>query len=220
MITLDILDDQGQQVEGVSGPSGHPRPVCLDGGDHDGGDGTVRTLRATRMYREMHMAKIDKLLGQAQQHLDQGERIEAAVLGTYETKIMGQDSIRAGILMATDRRLVFYAKKLGGYELESFPYQNISSFEGGKNMMGRYFRFAASGNDVTLKWINAGDIAQFEQLVRSRVGARPQAAAPAPAQPAGSVADELQKLAGLMQQGLISQQEFEAQKARLLGAGS
>lgn len=166
------------------------------------------------------MAKIDKLLGQAQQHLDQGERIEAAVLGTYETKIMGQDSIRAGILMATDRRLVFYAKKLGGYELESFPYQNISSFEGGKNMMGRYFRFAASGNDVTLKWINAGDIAQFEQLVRSRVGARPHAAAPAPAQPAGSVADELQKLAGLMQQGLISQQEFEAQKARLLGAGS
>lgn len=166
------------------------------------------------------MAKLDRLLGLAQQHLEPGERIEAAVMGTYETKIMGSNGVRTGVLVATDRRLVFYAKKLGGYELESFPYQNISSFEGGKNLAGRYFRFAASGNDVTLKWINAGDIAQFEHLLRARAGTWPQAAAPAPAQPAGSVADELQKLAGLMQQGLISQQEFEAQKARLLGAGS
>ncbi|MFE9906424.1 DUF4429 domain-containing protein [Streptomyces achromogenes] len=40
--------------------------------------------------------------------------------------------------------------------------------------------------------------------------------APAPVAPA-SVADELSKLAQLVQQGLLSQQEFDAQKARLLG---
>jgi hypothetical protein len=34
-----------------------------------------------------------------------------------------------------------------------------------------------------------------------------------------SVADELGKLAALTQQGILSQQEFEAQKARLLGGG-
>ncbi|MGW0550548.1 DUF4429 domain-containing protein [Streptomyces altiplanensis] len=44
----------------------------------------------------------------------------------------------------------------------------------------------------------------------------PQQAAPAAA-PAGSVADELAKLGSLVQQGLLTQQEFEQQKARLLG---
>jgi hypothetical protein len=38
-------------------------------------------------------------------------------------------------------------------------------------------------------------------------------------QPAPSIADELAKLAALMQQGVISRQEFDEQKARLLGGG-
>lgn len=40
----------------------------------------------------------------------------------------------------------------------------------------------------------------------------------APAAPAPSVADELAKLAELHQQGVLSDQEFAAQKARLLGS--
>ena len=67
------------------------------------------------------MAKRDKLLAGAAEHLDAGESVEAAVLGTYETEIAGSDSVRSGILIATDRRLVFFAKKVTGYELESFP---------------------------------------------------------------------------------------------------
>lgn len=44
---------------------------------------------------------------------------------------------------------------------------------------------------------------------------------PAPSvTPAVSVADELAKLAGLLQQGLLTQAEFDAQKARLLGSKS
>ncbi|MEV4511377.1 DUF4429 domain-containing protein [Dactylosporangium sp. NPDC049525] len=50
-----------------------------------------------------------------------------------------------------------------------------------------------------------------EQALAVRHNPPPQAAAPA-----ASVADELQKLAGLLQQGILTQPEFEAQKARLL----
>ena len=35
---------------------------------------------------------------------------------------MGTDSVRKGSFIATDRRILFYAKKMGGYDLESFPY--------------------------------------------------------------------------------------------------
>lgn len=75
------------------------------------------------------MGKLDKLTGGAQAHLEAGEEILAAVVGSYETKRMGQDSVRAGALIATDRRVVFFAKKLGGFDLESFPYGSISSIE-------------------------------------------------------------------------------------------
>jgi hypothetical protein len=47
----------------------------------------------------------------------------------------------------------------------------------------------------------------------------PQGAAPAPAEPQASVADQLTKLADLKDRGVLTDAEFEAQKAKLL-AGS
>ena len=66
--------------------------------------------------------KLNKLLGKAEEHLDSDEEVIKAVVGTYETKIMGNDSVRKGLLAATNHRLIFYAKKRGGSDLESFPY--------------------------------------------------------------------------------------------------
>ena len=92
------------------------------------------------------------------------------MLGAYETKILGQDSARNGILMATDERLVFYAKKLGGYDLEMFPYANISSIEMSKGMvMGHKISFFASGNKVSMKWIHEGDIKGLVATVKDRM---------------------------------------------------
>lgn len=160
------------------------------------------------------MAKLEKLVEQACPHLEQGEQIEAAVQGAYDTKLAGHPTVRNGVLLATDRRLLFFAKKLGGHDLESFPYGNISSFETSKGMMGHSFRFAASGNDVMLKWVNAGDIPRFIELVRARIGQRPAAV---PAQAAADPLDQLRKLAELRDAGIVTPEEFEAKKRQLLG---
>ena len=66
---------------------------------------------------------------------------------------------------ATDQRIVFYAKKLGGYDVESFTFGNISSFEQSKSMMGHQISFFASGNKVTLKWIS--DLAAVEKFTHA-----------------------------------------------------
>ncbi|MEV0608110.1 PH domain-containing protein [Polymorphospora rubra] len=160
------------------------------------------------------MAKIDQLVAQAQEHLEPGEVIEAAVFGAYETKLMGSKTVRNGVLCATDRRLLFYAKKMFGHDLESFPYGNISSFESSKSFTGHSFRFAASGNDVSLKWINAGDIQKFAELARARVGQRP--VAPAQAASPDPMA-QLAQLAELHRAGVVTDEEFAAKKAQLLG---
>jgi hypothetical protein len=107
------------------------------------------------------MAGLEANVKAAQAHLEPGETIIAAVLGAYEIKIMGSASLRNGVFMATDRRLVFFAKKLFGYDIEVFPYSKISSIEGGKGFMGHHFTFFSSGNRVSMKWIKKGDVDGF-----------------------------------------------------------
>jgi uncharacterized membrane protein YdbT with pleckstrin-like domain len=57
-----------------------------------------------------------------------------------------------------------------------------------------------------------------QRRMRPQVEVMPAQAASAPPVPAPQVADELTKLAGLRDRGVISEAEFQAQKARLLGA--
>lgn len=164
------------------------------------------------------MAKLDKLLQQAEAHLERDEKVLGAVQGAYETRIMGNDSVRTGILLATPRRLVFYAKKVGGFDLESFPYQNISSFEQGKNMMGHRVSFFASGNKVQVKWIKDGDgLAKLVEHIRGRMG---KPASPTPLAttdpPAVNPMEQLRQLGELRDAGVLTPEEFEAKKAELL----
>lgn len=170
------------------------------------------------------MAKIEKLIAQAQPHLHAGEHVNAAVLGSYEAKVLGADSVRAGVMLATDQRVVFYAKKLGGYDLESFTYGNISSFEQSKTMMGYQVSFFASGNRVTLKWVvERQAFEKFVEVFKSRIG-QP---APAPvavsalasslvATVSDAVFDQLRQLGQLRDAGIVTTEEFEAKKGELL----
>jgi PH (Pleckstrin Homology) domain-containing protein/putative oligomerization/nucleic acid binding protein len=162
------------------------------------------------------MAKLEKLLDQAQEHLDEGEDVLATVKGTYETKKMGNDWNRAGILIATDHRVVFFAKKMGGYDLEVFPYKNISSIETGKGMTGHTLKFFASGNEVKMKWIDKkADVPAFVSLVKNEM-TNAHAAPAAPAAAAPDVADQIRKLAQLREDGLVTEEEFETKRAELL----
>jgi hypothetical protein len=166
------------------------------------------------------VSKLDKLLGKAQEHLDEGEEVLKAIVGTYETKRMGQDSVRKGLLAATNRRLVFYAKKLGGYDLESFPYENLSSIEMGKQMvMGHHVKFFASGNEVRMKWIDDKEgVAEFVTEVKRRMkGGSPVAPLTTPQQQP-DLADQLRRLAELRTEGLLTDEEFEAEKQKLLAS--
>ena len=136
------------------------------------------------------MASLDKLVEQAKSHLDEGESVLLAIDGQYEVERFGADSIRSGVLIATERRLVFYAKKLTGYDLESFPYKTLSSFERGKNMMGGTLKFHSSGNTVSMKWIKASNLDDFVTVVRENMNAAQSTSAPQ----SGVAADPMDQL--------------------------
>lgn len=167
------------------------------------------------------MAKSEKLVEQAKGHFEVGEVLRGAVRGAYEVKIMGSDRVRNGVLIATDRRVIFYAKKLGGFDLESFPYGNISSFEQGKTLMGHHVTFHASGNRVSVKWLQpANEFADFLSAVKQAMNAKHVPSdAQAPAQNVVAGADvmlQLQQLGALRDAGIVTADEFETKKAELL----
>ena len=207
------------------------------------------------------MAKIDKLLERAREHFDEEERPLQAVCGAYETKIMGKDTVRNGIFIATDHRLLFYGKKWTGYDLEILPYEYISSMEMGVNWMGHYISFFAQGNSCKMKWISEGNaraynkmqgdartwvdtnVRAFVDTVKTQMArkSRRGTAAPSPEQPTAPIdqradigraegaspglpsseqqtdpLDQLERLGKLHAAGVLTDEEFSAEKAKIL----
>ena len=160
------------------------------------------------------MSKIDKLLHSAKGHLESDEKILAYVMGTHEAKLMGKDTVRSGIFIATDTRLVFFSSKMfNGYDMEVFPYLNISSIEMGKSLMGYSISFFASGNKVSMKWIN-GDVSSFMNVVKPKIDKKTSSQTPNNSVP--DVADQIRKLSELKNEGILTEEEFQSQKERLL----
>jgi Short C-terminal domain len=102
---------------------------------------------------------------------------------------------------------------------------------GGAYVAGKHM--ANKANDQAAYEASQDDrISQLEQQQQYQQGpppdqygqqqyAPPPQQAPPPAAPAGgsSVADQLQQIAGLHQQGVLSDDEFAAAKAKILGGG-
>jgi len=155
--------------------------------------------------------------------LDRGEVVDSVVFGFYEGRMLGSDVTRKGLLAATNLRLVFYGHKLMGYDLESFNYDKISSFEETVSMGSRTYSFFASNTHVKLKIVTATYGGDFTRTVRSHLSAAP-APAPAASKPAETPAADgrtlivqLRELGALRDEGVLTEEEFAAQKAKLLG---
>jgi hypothetical protein len=153
-----------------------------------------------------------KLTKQLKPHLQNQEKIVSSVKGTYEIKIMNKDSIRNGNLIATDKRIIFFAKKLFGYDLESFPFKNISSIEKSKGMLGHSITFFASGNKCTMKWIKSGEISNFTDYVNTKIGVSNNETE----KTLESIPDLIKKLHKLKDEGILSEEEFNTKKTELL----
>ena len=167
------------------------------------------------------MANQTKIITLVSEYLQNGEEIlqkennPIIIDGQYEIQRMGTDSIRTGYLIATNQRVIFYAKKLTGYELESFPYSTISSFEGGKNLMGNHIKIVASGNTAYIKWIK--DKTGFQVLLDA-VHAEMTKSKSASKEPtsSNSIADELTKISKLLEDKLITEEEFQVLKNKII----
>ncbi|MHC8516210.1 PH domain-containing protein [Sporosarcina sp. ITBMC105] len=157
------------------------------------------------------MAKPEKLVKLAQEHL-KGEDVKYWVFGAFKSEMLGKSTLRNGVFIATNRQVFFYCKKTLGYETESFPLSNISSIETGKGALGHKLNIIASGNKAEMSMINKGQYAEFVDYVHNNIGKPSNSAVTQ-----SDNTDELRKYKSLLDEGVITEEDFESKKKQLLG---
>ena len=139
-----------------------------------------------------------------------------------EAVVSGRYHDGNGLLVATDRRLIFVDKGLVGLTVEDFYFEDISSIESHIGWMMGNVNIYARGNKENIEDVPKDMIRPFSDFLRNRLALAKQLKDPLPAsheQPTSSsvsVADELIKFTELLKDGILTEEEFNVQKRRLL----
>lgn len=142
--------------------------------------------------------------------IPEGEEIFGLIQGVYNG---GQ-----GILVATDRRLLFVDKGLlYGLKVEDFGLDKVTSVQIETGLILADIKIMASGNIAKIANVDKTEGRKFCEKVRAKLSEPKQTLAPVTViQQQVDVADQLGKLAALKDQGVLTQEEFNAQKKKLL----
>ena len=191
--------------------------------------------RINRQWRILNPDwKSGKLKGEREllyENIEQDEELVGIIDGHFGPDLQQAkfgSTLRNGIIVATDRRVLMVDKSLFSTELAEIGYDSIEAithstgaFAGGLRITGRggvHFRI----ENVVPK----DKVRPFAETVRARLPGN----APVPLAPTvqeeksssagtsiGSAVEELEKLAGLVDRGFVSQAEFDIKKKELLG---
>lgn len=145
------------------------------------------------------------------EHLHEGERVDLIATGTYE------DGIATGVVVLTDRRLLFLKDGVLFKRSEDFPLHRITSVQWSSGPIFGKITIFASGNKAVITDVEKPDGLAICEAIRAQLiePARPAADAD---RPAGSpdLFDQLAKLGELHKAGVLTDAEFTAKKAELL----
>lgn len=119
------------------------------------------------------------------------------------------------VLVATDRRLIFVDKEfMYGLKVEDFSYSKISSIQYETELMLASIDIHVSDDIVEIDGVGKYDAELFCEKVRNFMS-RPEEYFQNKSEP--STLDRLEQLGRLKESGVLSEEEFNEQKKKLLG---
>jgi Bacterial PH domain/Short C-terminal domain len=144
------------------------------------------------------------------EYLWEGEQVERMTTGTY-----GKGT---GLVILSDRRLLFVQNGIMSQTTEDFPLDKVSSIQWSSGMMFGTITVFASGNKAVITSVQKADGKEIVDLIRHRLSDKTLQAAPAATGGGGQdVYEQLRKLGELHTAGVLTDEEFEKKKAELLG---
>lgn len=162
------------------------------------------------------MGRKEKGLEAIDEMLQDGEHVVAHVYGVKCDPPTGTSGKVAGALAVTNRRIVFAGRSIASRLNHSLPLNTVTSVELNKGVMFTHIKVTLAGSyeNYLVKYLEAEDFMAETQAALMKVHA-PVAPSPEGSSSA-SMADELSKLSGLRDQGILSDEEFQVAKQRLL----
>lgn len=140
--------------------------------------------------------------------LNSNENMDHIIQGTYNN---GQ-----GILVSTNRRLVFIDKGLlYGLKVEDFPLDKITSIQYETGLIFGKVKIHISSNIANIDNVEKGAARKFAEFVRNKLS-EPKTPTTAQKNSEPNALEQLEKLGKLKESGIISEEEFNEQKKKLL----
>lgn len=135
-----------------------------------------------------------------------------------EKIVQGMYNNASGLLVATNKRLIFIDKGLFSLKVEDFPYDKITSIQYSTGLLMGAIEIYASGNKAEIKGVSKDQVKPFAEYVRARITAPRSHASYEAATKAATddVITQIEKLAKLKEQGIITEDEFVTKKQNLL----
>jgi hypothetical protein len=142
----------------------------------------------------------------------EGETIHGMVSGMYEGNTW--------LVVATDQRLLFLDKgMLYGLKQAEIPLSSISSIQHKTGMLFGTLGVTTSNADKKVDNIDKQATVYFAELLSGLI--RSSKAAPSPTTARSATEDriaQLERLAALKEKGILTDQEFQAEKAKILAS--
>lgn len=160
--------------------------------------------------------KQQKQIDRAAEVLQPGEVVLDVTTGMIEVARMGSKTSRKGAILVTDRRVILYAKKMGGYEMYDHVYGLLTAIDYKKGMMYGRITLAASGAEARVSQIPKDDVERIAKAMRERIAEAHEQGKPGTGAPVNA-ADEIRKFGELHDAGILTDDEFTAKKKQLLG---
>jgi hypothetical protein len=121
-----------------------------------------------------------------------------------------------GLLVGTDRRLIFIDKGLASLRVEDFPYQRITSVQYKTGMLAGELEIYTSGNTAHISHVPKNEVREFAEWLRSRLTMTTAVPSGSTEPSAPDPIEQIERLARLRDQGIVTEEEFAAKKRQLL----
>jgi hypothetical protein len=122
-----------------------------------------------------------------------------------------------GILVSTNRRLLFVDKgMLYGLKVEDFPLDKITSIQYETGLLFGEIKIHTSGNIAKIDHVEKASARSFAEFVRNKLSQPKETVVVSKVVSEQTVLDQLERLAKFKESGILSEEEFQEQKKKLL----
>lgn len=161
------------------------------------------------------MSRNDKLVEVVVQSLQPGETLAKSTTGASELVVHGKLMRVPGLLFASNQRVGFLAKWLGGSNLASIRFKHISSMTSQFNSLTGLAMVEVTSANEALKIANikASVATEIIAFIESHRSETPHSDAVAPST---DLTKLLLELSDLRDRGILSEEEFEQKKREIV----